>query len=75
MIDYLLISLFLVNFLTNVWFYKFLSDKLKSLEQAEQESKKSDDDIHTMLNSRLLDIQNRRYAVMQQPTQRGKRGA
>lgn len=59
--------LLLLNVLIALLFYKKISKRLDLLESNEKEksNQANEKDIHTILSSRLLDIQNRKYSVQQ----------
>jgi len=67
---------FSILILINIWISLFYSKKILKLlllkrdDRTAQVTQQDENDIHGLLNSRLLDLQSRRYSV--QPKLRGK---
>ena len=63
-VEYLTLGLSLVNFLMSILSYKRISKiSLENAVRKQEDFLKEENEIHSMLNSRLLDIQNRKYSI------------
>lgn len=65
MLDIVIIIVLLSNFFVGIMVYRSIILLTKNLQEDYQNSSYQKNDIHTILNDRLVDIQNRKYSLQQ----------